>query len=288
MDTVYFTSQERFEFYHCRGCDILFISPMLADKLDVIYPSNYYAFNRSAEKGFVIRVKEWLDARLLRRLLRDIPGENIRVLDIGGGTGWLASLARSIDARVTATHIVDLDSGAQARAEQSGHAYFRGRIEDFTSDQPFDLVLMLNLIEHVARPDEVLTHVRGLLSERGRVLIQTPNFRSLDAALFRHREWAGYHCPRHFVLFSRHSLDRTLQRAGLQIERFSYTQGASFWAGSILNVLWRRGVIAGRAGRPYADHPSLPYLMALAAVFDFARRPFSRLSQMIVVAGRAD
>jgi hypothetical protein len=145
---------------------------------------------------------------------------------------------------------------------------------------------MLNLIEHVAHPDEVLTKTQALLSEKGRVLIKTPNFRALDAVLFRHRDWSGYHCPRHFVLFNRESLDRALNTAGLTVERFRYTQGP-FWAGSILQMLWRHGIISANAERPYGTHPIAPVLLALTAAFDFARRPFSRLSQMIVVARKA-
>jgi SAM-dependent methyltransferase len=284
FDTEYFTTPDRFEYRHCGACDVLFVTPMLADKLDLIYPKNYYSFDEGGEKNAVTRIKEWLDARLLRQILKTIPGDTIRILDVGGGTGWLASLVRTIDRRVTFTQIVDLDAAAKAKAECDGHSYFLGRIEDYRSDEPFDLVLMLNLIEHVAHPDEVLASTQALLSERGRVLIKTPNFRALDAMLFRHHGWGGYHCPRHFVLFNRESLGRTLDQAGLVVERFRYTQGAPFWTGSILQMLWRAGLISASAERPYGASPITPLLLALTAAFDFARWPFSRLSQMIVVA----
>jgi SAM-dependent methyltransferase len=284
IDTEYFTTPDQFEYRHCRACDVLFIVPMLVDKLDLIYPGNYYSFDESGKRNLVTRVKEWLDARLLRRILKNIPGDTIRVLDVGGGTGWLLDLVRNLDQRVTFTQIVDLNATARARAESNGHSYFPGRIEDYKSDQPFDLILMLNLIEHLAHPDKVLAHTHSLLSDKGRVLIKTPNFRALDAVLFRHHGWAGYHCPRHFVLFSRASLDRTLNTAGFTVERFRYTQGATFWAASILLMLWRRRIISASAERPYGIHPIAPFLFALAAGFDFARRPLSRLSQMIVVA----
>jgi hypothetical protein len=37
--------------------------------------------------------------------------------------------------------------------------------------------------------------------------------------------------------------------------------------------------------RPAFNHPLMPLLQAAAAGFDFMRKPFARLSQMIVVAG---
>jgi 2-polyprenyl-3-methyl-5-hydroxy-6-metoxy-1,4-benzoquinol methylase len=230
-DIEYFTTTREFQFFHCESCDILFIVPMLADQLELIYPTNYYSFQQNSATNVVARIKEWLDSRMFSRVLRDIPGSTIDVLDIGGGTGWLLSILRGLDSRVSATHVVDIDAAAEPAALANGHNFHCGRIEDFRGEQKFDLVLMLNLIEHVARPDIVLQQVSRMLNPHGRILIKTPNFRALDARLFRHRSWAGYHCPRHFVLFSSRSLGRALDKAGLQIDQFTYTQGAPFLGG---------------------------------------------------------
>ena len=68
-------------------------------------------------------------------------------------------------------------------------------------------------IEHVPDPLAVMTHVRGLMKPNGLIWLQTPNFRALDGRLFRHRNWAGFHCPRHFAIFSEVGLRRFLARA---------------------------------------------------------------------------
>jgi SAM-dependent methyltransferase len=285
-DIEYFTTPDEFRFFHCVACDILFIAPMLADRLDLIYPSNYYSFQQRRAKNIITRVKEWLDQRMFRRLLQKIPGSRINVLDVGGGTGWLLDILRDIDPRIATTQVVDIDAAAEREARIKGHLFFAGRIEEFRSERAFDLVLLLNLIEHVAQPDLVLQHIASMLSPHGRILIKTPNFRALDARLFRHRSWAGYHCPRHFVLFSRKSLEQLLAGAGLRIEEFHYTQGAPFWAASILELLRRLGLVAVSAERPSFFHPLTPLLLAVAAAFDFARGPFFPLSQMVVVVGQ--
>lgn len=284
-DIEYFTTSDEFKFFHCERCDILFIVPMLVDQLNLIYPPNYYSFKESGDKANIVaRIKEWLDSRMFRRLLKRIPSSKIDVLDIGGGTGRMLSIIRSLDSRVSATQLVDIDAAAKQKALANGHDFFSGRIEDFPSARKFHLILMLNVIEHVARPDLVLQQIGGMLHADGRILIKTPNFRALDARLFRHRSWAGYHCPRHFVLFSKHSLERALQAAGLQIDRFSYTQGAPFWVPSILELMRRRGLVSISAERPSFFHPLTPVLQGLMAAFDFARRPVSALSQMVVIA----
>lgn len=284
-DIEYFTTDQTFEYFSCDRCDVLFIHSMLADQLSLIYPSNYYSFKVGERRNWAVRIKEMLDAVLLKRLLRSIAGDDIRILDIGGGTGWLSDIARRADPRISTTQIVDLDPLAKASAEQAGHRYFCGRIEDFVSDERFDLILMLNLIEHVPQPEDLLRQVNRLITPRGKVLIKTPNFRALDAVIFKNRSWGGYHCPRHFIIFNREGIERLLIRTGFRIETFSYTQGAPFWSVSIMEALRRRGWIDVGPERPVSEHPLLPFLNMIMAAFDFARRPFSTLSQMIIVAG---
>ena len=236
-------------------------------------------------RNFVTRVKEWLDQRSLKSLLESLPGKDLKVLDIGGGSGWLAGLVRRVDPRVSLTQVVDLDDAARSLAEQSGHRYFCGRIEEFVTDERYDVILMLNLIEHVSDPRSVLLKAKGLLASTGRLYIKTPNFRSLDASLFRHANWGGYHCLRHFVIFTRESLSRLLESVGLRVTSFSYTQGAPFWSASILEMLRQAGLVHASRERPAIYHPAMPFLQAAGAALDFARKPFARLSQMIVVAG---
>jgi 2-polyprenyl-3-methyl-5-hydroxy-6-metoxy-1,4-benzoquinol methylase len=286
-DIEYFTTPQEFDFYHCTGCDILFISPMLIDQLSLIYPPTYYAFDESAKESAAWRVKGWLDRRLLRGIVSRIAGTTLSVLDIGGGTGWMASAARDADKRVDKTLIIDLDSGAKDHAEAMGHRFFFGRVEDFDTAEKFDLILMLNLIEHVPHPDRIMEHASRLLSSQGRILIQTPNFKSFDAAIFRHRSWGGYHCPRHFVLFCADSINRMLKSNGLTAETFRYTQGATFWATSLMHEMATRGLISAGPHRFYHKHPLAPFVQMAAAALDMARRPFAKTSQMVIVAKRA-
>lgn len=285
QDIEYHTSARSYSFHKCRNCGVLFIAPMLWDRLGEIYPKNYYSY-APAKKGVVQRLKEALDRRLFVKLLASIPGDKLSVLDIGGGTGWLLDQVQACSPRVSFTQCVDLDEDAQAQAISRGHAYHLGGIEQFETDKRFDLILALNLIEHVRDPALVLRRIEGLLTTHGRVLIKTPNFDALDARLFRHRSWAGYHTPRHFVLFDRQSFTALAEQSGLNIVSFSYTQGAPFWSVSVLDAMRRLGLVEISARRPAIYHPLTPLLQAGFAAFDFARAPFAPLSQMVFTLGR--
>lgn len=285
-DAEYHTSDTRYDYYRCQACNVLFIDPVPADRLAEIYPYNYYSY-ASQERSLVHAVKDRLDGITFRRLLRRIPGRRLSALDVGGGDGAALVMLRETEPRIEFTQVVDMDAGAEQLARKAGHEYFRGKIEDFRSERRFDVVLLLNLIEHVATPEAVLARVRDQLKPGGIVVVKTPNYDSLDARLFRHANWAGYHCPRHWVLFDKASFVVLAERAGLELRDFSYTQGAAFWAASILFVLAARGWVSITSDRPAMNHPLFPILSALFAVFDLARTPLgAKSSQMFLTLGR--
>ncbi len=142
------------------------------------------------------------------------------------------------------------------------------------------MILLLNLIEQVDDPVAVLTSMKKLLAPGGKILAKTPNHDSLDARLFRDSSWGGYHCPRHWVIFTPESFAAAIERAGLKVDKIAFTQGAPFWAVSALEWLGRKGLVRIDRARPMCRHPLFGPLLAAFAALDMARKPFARTSQM--------
>src|ERR1700733_13065945 len=283
-DVEYYTSDHLYSYFQCGVCGSVYLENPPADRLSEIYPPNYYSYqSKGSSKSFIESAKEFLDTRLFRRLLTGIPGESLSILDVGRGAGWLLSTARKASARVRKTHELDIDETARAAAESAGHVFHCSRVEDFSFAERFDLILMLNLIEHVADPASVIVAMRKLLAPRGLLLIKTPNVDTLDCRIFRDHNWGGFHCPRHFVLFNRKSIEDLGQKCGLEVQSAFYTQGAPQWACSILGWLGLKGRLRISAVRPLYTHPLYPLVCALAAVFDLVRSPFMTTAQMFVV-----
>ncbi len=285
-DVEYLTSEDRFSFYRCKECNVLFIDPVPGDRLNEIYPSNYYSFI-IPKKSLVNTIKGLLDRKTFQDILKTIPGRELSILDIGGGSGWELNVVRQADSRVTFSQVVDFDPAAAELAKQNGHEYFQGRIEDFRPERKFDFILMLNLIEHVENPANVLRSAAAMLSPDGCILIKTPNFESLDARIFRHTNWGGYHCPRHWVIFTKESLASVAMKSGLHVTHLDYTQGAPFWTVSMLYWLQKRNMISITRERPAMYHPLFPLLAAGFASFDLLRKPFAKTSQMFAVLKHA-
>lgn len=281
-DIEYFSVEELFSYFRCVNCSAIHIYPVPEKRLREIYPDNYYSFSHGLDSP-IYKIKQWLDSRILRKLLAGMKGKSLNVLDVGGGTGWQLNLIKDIDPRTNLTQVVDIDARAESEATSRGHRYFLGKIEDFESTEKFDLILLLNLIEHVRDPVEVLRKLETILTDQGLILVKTPNSDSLDARLFHKRNWAGLHCPRHWVIFTKESFEIAAIKARLKLKEFQFTQGAPFWSGSIMNWLSTRGFIKVDRDNPMLSHWLSMPLLAFFAAIDFIRLPFSKTSQMFVV-----
>jgi SAM-dependent methyltransferase len=284
-DYEYFSLADNFTYYDCEDCRTVFIWPVPIGKLSTIYPSNYYSF-QGHRKNIVVKIKEWLDKNFFKKILGQIKDQEIAVLDIGGGTGWELDLLKKTDSRINFTQVVDIDKKAKTIAEEKGHSYFTGTIENFETDRQFNLILMLNLIEHVTDPLSVLQKAETFLAPGGKIIIKTPNTDSWDARLFRKTYWGGLHCPRHWVIFTGSSFRRLLNSTDLHIQKLNYTQGAPFWAFSIIAMLYKRKMVSISAQRPIIFHWLFAPLSAFFALFDFIRRPFAKTSQMFIILGK--
>ncbi|MEH2508998.1 2-polyprenyl-3-methyl-5-hydroxy-6-metoxy-1,4-benzoquinol methylase [Nitrobacteraceae bacterium AZCC 1564] len=280
QDVEYFTTKDEFTFYRCEDCDVLFLHPMPVDRLSEIYPPNYYSFHVDSGRSIAQRIKQFLDDRAFAALTRDIKGTSLAALDVGGGSGWLLNDLKRADPRVDRTAVVDIDTRAEGIARANGHSYHLTTFERFDTNERFDVILMLNLIEHVPDPVAVLRKAKELLRPGGRIWIKTPNFDALDARIFKNRSWGGFHTPRHFVLFTRDSLVRHCEAAGFTVVHSSYTQGAPFWTVSAINELRKLGLCTVTSSQPSIENPLTPLFHIAFAAFDFLRMPFSKTSQV--------
>jgi 2-polyprenyl-3-methyl-5-hydroxy-6-metoxy-1,4-benzoquinol methylase len=280
-DIEYYAVPDSFDYVACADCRSLSIVDPPVARLAEIYPANYYSFSETGQSP-IERVKQWLDRRQFARLFSTVKGSSLSALDVGGGAGWLLTLAKAVEPRLAETLVVDLDAAAEARARAAGHDFFLGPVETFESTKKFDVIFMLNLIEHVADPVAVLTKMRSLLAPDGVIFLKTPNYDSLDARLFRNQSWGGLHCPRHWVIFTPESFTRAASAADLTVVKLELTQGAPFWTVSALSWLARHGLVRIDAKRPAVEHPLFGPLSAAFAAFDMIRGRAMRTSQMFV------
>ncbi len=210
----------------------------------------------------------WFQGR--RRVLESVISglglpEQARILELGSGTGGnFGMLARF--GRLTA---VEANEGARALSLGKCNGAVRvlpGALPDalpaFT--EPFDLVCLFDVLEHIEEDAASLAVIRRLLAPGGIVVVTVPAFAFL---------W-GAHDERmhHKRRYARAELKARLRGAGFTIERLSYSNMFLFPAAVAARVLDRlaRADRKNRKARG-ADAPREPLNRIMAAVFGAER-----------------
>ena len=238
-DYEYHTSTDTFLAMQCNSCKLVYLNPRPSTtEFETIYPPTYHAFDFSKKKyGFVFKVRSRLEAKRSLSRCRNLA-DRARILDVGCGDGFHLSLLREYGKKTWNLEGIDLDKRAIKAAEDAGLTVHLGSVEEIDlPEENYDLVFMVQTIEHVEKPDAVVKAIYRLLKKGGRLVIVTDNTGSLDFKLFKNHHWGGYHFPRHWNLFNRHSLTKLAENTGFEIEDLTTIVSPVNWVYSIHNSL---------------------------------------------------
>jgi 2-polyprenyl-3-methyl-5-hydroxy-6-metoxy-1,4-benzoquinol methylase len=238
-DFEYRTSKDKFSVSQCNSCKLVYLNPRPAEsEFEWIYPSSYHAFEFSAEEfGFVYKVRRKLEANRLLSWCKDLP-KDARILDVGCGDGFHLGLLREFGEKTWQLEGIDVDKRAVEIGLKNGLEIHRGTLD--TVDLPeksYDLVILIQTVEHVAEPTTLLEQIYSLMSPGGRLVIVTDNTDSLDFTLFKKRHWGGYHFPRHWNLFNKSTMAKLAEKTGFELEKLTTQVSPVNWTYSFHNAL---------------------------------------------------
>jgi len=153
----------------------------------------------------------------LHEMKRFQPSGNL--LEIGCAYGFFLAVAQ-LDYRA---YGFDIAEGPVTYAR--GELGVDARCEDFL-DVPLepdsvDVVAMWDTIEHLPRPDLTIGKVGRVLKPGGFLFLTTGDIGSLIARVKREK-WRLFHPPTHLHYFSRSTIARLLETAGLRVVKTRY------------------------------------------------------------------
>ncbi|MFN3388837.1 MAG: class I SAM-dependent methyltransferase [Allosphingosinicella sp.] len=210
----------------------------------------------------------WYRAR--RRILADLIAreialpQNARILEIGCGTGHNLEMLRAFG-RVDG---IEIDGAARAvAARRLGHAILDAPLPALPGvpERAYDLVAILDVLEHVEEDVAALRSIARRLKPGGRILITVPAFPWMWSA---HDE-VNHHKRR----YTRAALRKAVAEAGLKIEMLS-------WFNSLLFPLAAAARLAGRVtGKKDSDDalPPRPVNALFEALFGLERYALGRV-----------
>ncbi|NBB95760.1 MAG: methyltransferase domain-containing protein [Planctomycetes bacterium] len=206
----------------CGGCGLIFYDgPPEANLYSESYFSgteyrDYLADERAHRRNF---------RRRLRTLRRYVSGG--RLLEVGCAYGLFLDEAREH------FHVAGIDvcqwPNDYAR-EALGVEVATGEFLDQPEPlQPYDAVCMWDTLEHLPHPVRAIERAAAWLAPGGVLAVTTNDVGSLVACV-RGRRWRQVHPPTHRWYFSRATLRRAVEQAGLSVEAVRYPGVSRGWA----------------------------------------------------------
>jgi SAM-dependent methyltransferase len=199
----------------CARCDLAFAHPQPSDdELRAIYDDEYYeqfGFAGRRPPAGLVFTKQATYSSLLEGAEAHLPATARELLDVGCGLGFslLAASARGW----TATGVDPLAPNDPALVP--GRTMLRGTLEDAGLRGRFDLVTLVDAIEHVRDPRSTIAAAKNALRPGGLLALATNDVTSLGARALGSR-WTHFHRA-HLWFFSPATLRRVTEAEGLEV-----------------------------------------------------------------------
>lgn len=156
-----------------------------------------------------------------RLIEKFVPKKSINFLDIGTATGETLLIAKNKGFNFFGIDISEfaIEKTKKKLKSQEREKIFIQNIEEKTQfkDNYFDIIFMLDVIEHFKNPFKALKEVYRILKPEGIFLLTTPNSNAL-AKFFLRNKWYGLKDKTHFFFFSQFSLQYLLRKIGFNIK----------------------------------------------------------------------
>ena len=205
-----------FPIVRCSGCGLARTELPAGFDADSIYTEDY--FQGGHHDGYADYAGSGDDLRReFRRTLEALPAHGGKLVEIGCAYGFFLDEARAAGFDACGVEVSD---AARAECEARGHVVGRS-IAEIADRGPFDAAVMLDVIEHLERPDEVLAELRALLRPGASLLLTTGDFGSPLARAMGKR-WRLMTPPQHVWFFSPRTLGALLERHGFAIDRVTH------------------------------------------------------------------
>lgn len=203
-------TDEVFNYYQCDACQFIYLSPIPKD-LGRYYPTNYYEVPRTEVEltATAEKLQQWkLD--LVKRFVRSGS-----LLEIGPAYGLFAHLAKRAGFDVTAIEMDSRCCGFLRETVGINVVESADTVAELQKLPKFDVIVLWQVIEHLADPWAVLTAAAERLAPNGVLILDTPNPQAFQFWVLG-RYWTHVDAPRHVTLIPAPLLVQHVAQSGLQ------------------------------------------------------------------------
>lgn len=201
--------------YQCSDCQLIFNKNLLEkyslQKYDEFYETNGSRFYSVVELLIVF-------FRFLRtiNIVKLYPGAK-SILDIGSGRGYmLYFLIKYFGFKVATGTQISKPALYFSREKLGLNILGQDLLDVNFSEQKFDIITIYHVLEHVENPTEYIKKIHALLTPRGKLVIEVPNFNSWTRS-FCQKFWLGLDFKHHIFYFTPDNLTTLLKKYNFKI-----------------------------------------------------------------------
>jgi len=204
---------DQFTIRQCSECDCKYvINPPSKKELESYYNREQW-FNGGEPGGYRDYDEQTVGSlNMIKDIFKEIDCDrHLSILDLGCGYGSHLQLAADRGWQCFGVEPSD-HARAIAQLRLEGKAMIVKSIDELIP-HCFDLILMLDVIEHVSNPEELLYPLYniGAIQEKTKLIITTPNSGS-RLAISDPVNWPYHHPPSHLTYYNEKSLNKLLKK----------------------------------------------------------------------------
>ena len=208
----------------CGACGLEYVNPRpTPEALGAHYPDDYFGYSKHEDAPAFMRPTLAAMARSisLRRIaaLERVTGRiepDWKLLDVGCGPNRLLETVKAERGCV--------GTGLDFKPEMVAHVrdvlampIVEGTLDSAGfDDAAWDVVWMMEYIEHEPDPCKVIAEARRVIRPGGHLALELPFIEAWPARRFG-RYWWNLDIPRHLIFFTRETLARALDEAGFEL-----------------------------------------------------------------------
>ena len=205
-----------------------------------------------------------------------LPANAIHILEVGAGAGSTLKWLKDIFPAAETTAVEINTSVADELKSNVDRALLGGIEETFPQLRQYDLILLLDVLEHLADSATVLRNLASLLTPTGSVIVSLPNIAHFSVSVplllrgrFEYQD-AGIMDRTHLRFFVKETAVRLLNDAGLLVDRglISGLQGPktrladSVTLGLLRDRLAKQYIMRGQINSERLPQPSIRWSVA--------------------------
>jgi len=169
-------------------------------------------------------------------------------------------------------HGVEFNHEAAERARAKGLTIFEFKLEELGGEVElrYDLIFMMDVLEHVSAPEIAFSQIGRLLAPGGFFVALTGNVGTMAVRLFG-GAWYYFNYPEHITFFSEKSFLRGIKSAGLAPLMVRHVTHHSATSGATLRRICRRLFRPRKQGEAGLANPSFFFEKVALALSRVAR-----------------